>query len=159
MRRSSRSGERVGRCGAGDQSGSASLEFIVAGLVLLVPIVYLVVALGMIQGHSLGAEASARHVARAVATASGPDQARGRADRIVRAVADEYGMSPERVKLELSCRPTTTECPAAGGTLLVTVRTAVTLPLVPAVLGLERVAAIPIEATAVQKVSRFWGAP
>ncbi len=33
------------------------------------------------------------------------------------------------------------------------------LPLVPDVLGLDRVASIPIEATAVQKVSRFWGDP
>ena len=38
----------------------------------------------------------------------------------------------------------------------VTVRTAVALPLVPPVLGLEQIAAIPIEATGAHKVSRFW---
>ncbi|WP_302848253.1 hypothetical protein [Microbacterium sp. cf046] len=37
-----------------------------------------------------------------------------------------------------------------------TVQTRVALPLVPPVLGLERVASIPVEASAVQKISRFW---
>ena len=40
---------------------------------------------------------------------------------------------------------------------MITVRTRVTLPLVPPVLGLDRLASIPIEASAAQKVSRFWG--
>jgi len=39
----------------------------------------------------------------------------------------------------------------------VTIAGRVSLPLVPPVLGLDRIASIPIEATAVQKVSRTWG--
>ena len=42
------------------ERGSAALEFIVVGLVLLVPVVYLIVTLGLVQGQSLGAEAAAR---------------------------------------------------------------------------------------------------
>ncbi len=49
--------------GMGDE-GSAALEFIVAGLVLLAPVVYLVVALGQVQGQSLGLE-TARASSRA----------------------------------------------------------------------------------------------
>ena len=48
----------------GDE-GSAALEFILVGLVLLVPLVYLIVALGSIQGQSLGVETGARQLARA----------------------------------------------------------------------------------------------
>src|SRR6478736_4417484 len=106
MRPSSRSTE----LGVDDaERGSAALEFIVVGLILLVPLVYLVLAPGLIQGQSLGVEAGARHIAQ------------------------------------------------AGATLVVTVRTTVALPLVPPVLGLDRLASIPIEASSAHKVSRFWG--
>lgn len=137
-----------------DQRGSAALEFILVGLLLLVPLIYLVVSLGLIQGQSLGAEAAARHIARAVSTASGADDARARADAVLAAVSDEYGL--DDVDLSIACTPAGASCPRAGATLHITVRTAVTLPLVPPVLGLEQVAAIPIEAGAAHKVSRFW---
>ncbi len=55
-----------------------------------------------------------------------------------------------------SAVPAGASCPEAGATLVVTVQTRVALPLVPPVLGLDRLASIPIEASAVQKVSRFW---
>src|SRR3954449_9351221 len=87
------------------ERGSAALEFILVGLLLLVPLVYLVVTLGLIQGQALGAEAGARHVARAISAASGEDEARGRADRILAAVVDEYGMDAASVDLSMTCAP------------------------------------------------------
>lgn len=138
----------------GDESGSAPLEFIVVGMLLLVPLVYLVVALGAIQAQALGAEAGARHVARTVATSPDPATAGARADRVVQTVAGEYGM--DAVEVTLSC-PSADACPEPGATLVVTLRTRVTLPLVPPVFGLDELASIPIEASALQKVSRFWG--
>ncbi|MBW9093026.1 TadE family protein [Microbacterium jejuense] len=136
------------------ERGSAALEFILIGLLLLVPLVYLVVALGLIQGQSLGAEAAARHIARAVSTATDAADARNRADAVLSAVAEEYGL--DDVGLSVECTPAGAACPRAGAALHVTVRTTVTLPLVPPVLGLDDLAAIPVEATSVQKVSRFW---
>lgn len=138
------------------ERGSAALEFIVVGLLLLAPLVYLVVALGLIQGQSLGAEAGARHIARALATAEGADAARGSAERILRSVVDEYDLVAEAVSISLECHPAGRACPEAGSTMVVTIRTTVALPLVPPVLGLDRLASIPIEASAAQKISRFW---
>jgi Flp pilus assembly protein TadG len=140
------------------ERGSAPLEFILVGLLLLVPLVYLVVALGVIQGQTLGAEAGARHVARAVAQSAGDDEARTRTDAIVAAVVEEYGLDASAVDLSIFCRPAGATCPEPGATLVVTLRTTVALPLIPPVLGLDRLAGIPVEATAAQKVSRFWGA-
>ena len=140
----------------GDDDGSAALEFILVGLLLLVPLVYLIVTMGLIQGQSLGAEAGARHIARAVSAASGTDAAERAADRIARSVVAEYGLDADAVDVSMECRPAGTVCPQAGATVIVTFRTTVALPLVPPVLGLERLAVIPLEATAVQKVSRFW---
>ncbi len=140
------------------ERGSAALEFILVGLLLLVPLVYLIVSLGLIQGQSLGAEAGARHIARALSTAENPDAARRSADLILRSVVDEYALDPDAVAVSLACRPAGADCPEAGATVLVTIRTRVALPLVPPVLGLDRLASIPLEASAVQKVSRFWEA-
>ena len=77
--------------------------------------------------------------------------------RVLEAVADEYGI--DDIDLAIVCTPAGPQCPTAGATLRVTVRTAVTLPLVPPVLGLDRLAAVPVEATAAHRVSRFWGMP
>jgi Flp pilus assembly protein TadG len=138
------------------ERGSAALEFILVGMLLLVPLVYLIVSLGMIQGQSLGAEAGARHIARALSTAENAEAARESADRILQSVVEEYALDPASVRFSLECHPGGGSCPQAGSTLVVTVRTSVALPLVPPVLGLDRLASIPVEASAVQKVSRFW---
>lgn len=141
----------------GDDRGTAALEFIVAGLVLLVPIVYLIVALGAIQSQALGVESGARHIARAIATAPDADAARARADAIVAATVREYGVQRDALSVDISCRPTGATCPHAGATLVVTLHTQVTLPLAPPVLGLDRIASVPVEASSAQKMSRLWG--
>ncbi len=139
------------------ERGAAALEFIVVGLILLVPLVYLVLALGAIQIQSLGAEAGARHVARVVARSADADAARAGADRVLTAVVEEYGLDPSTVELDFDCTPAGVRCPEAGTTLIVRLRAAVVLPLVPPVLGLDRIARVSVEATAAQKVSRFRG--
>ena len=156
-----RSRIRVGlRAALADEGGSASLEFITGGVLLLVPIVYLMLALGTIQGQTLGVEAAARHTARAISTATDAADATARADRVLAAVADEYGIDPAALDFRFTCTDAAGACPAAGASLVVTVATRVALPLLPPVFGLDRIAAVPVEASAVQKVSRFWvGAP
>lgn len=137
--------------------GSAALEFILVGLILLVPIVYLVVALGAIQGQSLGVETGARQLARTIASSPDSATADERAERALAAIVDEYGLERGDVTVDVACAGTATVCPEAGATLSVTLRTSVRLPLVPALLGLDQFVRVPVEATAVQKVSRFWG--
>ena len=140
-----------------DEGGSASLEFITVGLLMLVPLIYLVVALGMIQGQALGVEAAARHTARAISLAHDERAATARTSAILAGVAEEYGIEPGELDVSVSCVPAASACPAAGVTVLVSVRTRVVLPLVPSVLGLDRIASVPVAASSAQKVSRFWG--
>lgn len=142
---------------ATNDEGSAALEFIVVGVIMLVPLVYLVIALGVVQEQTLGAEAAARHTARVIALAPDAEAAAERSERVLAGVIDEYGLDAESVEVSLRCRPAGSECPAAGATLIVTVATRAGLPLMPPVFGLEQAVAIPVQATAVQKVSRLWG--
>lgn len=145
------------RAWARDDTGSAALEFVTVGVILLVPLVYLVIVLGSIQEQSLGAEAAARHLARAIALAPDAATAESRSDEVLAAVVDEYGIDADSVKVSSTCVPASAECPAAGATLVVTVQVTVRLPFVPSILGIDRALAIPLEASAVQKISRQWG--
>lgn len=137
--------------------GSAALEFILVGLVLLVPIVYLVVALGSIQGQALGVETGARQIARTIADAPDLVTADARAARVRDAIVAEYGLDPDTVAVDIACTGDNAACPEPGAMLTVTVTASVALPLVPAILGLDQLARVPVEAASVQKVSRFWG--
>jgi Flp pilus assembly protein TadG len=141
---------------AGDD-GSAAVEFIFVGLLLLVPIVYLVVALGAVQHQTLGIESGARHIARAIATAPDAAEADDRAELVMATVVEEYGIDPASIEVDVDCAGAASACPSAGATVVVTLRTTVALPLAPPILGLDHLARLPIEAVAVQKVSRFWG--
>lgn len=142
---------------ATDDEGSAALEFITVGLILLVPLVYLIVALGVIQEQTLGVEAAARHTARVVSLAPDAETAAARGEQVIAGIVQEYGLDPDAVAVDLSCVPAGAECPAAGATVTVTVAARVTLPLMPSLFGLDRSTAIPVEAAAVQKISRLWG--
>lgn len=149
-------GDRARRGVMNDEAGSASLEFLTVGLLMLVPLVYLIVALGQIQHHALGAEAAARHIARAISIAQNPDDARRSAAAVLASVSEQYDLDAETVALSISCRPAGVPCPSAGATVLVDVSARVALPLAPPVFGWDAIAAVPIEASAAQRMSRSW---
>lgn len=140
-----------------DEDGTAVLEFVTVGVLLLVPLVYLVLTLGAVQEQTLGAEAAARHTARVIGQAPDAGTAAVRGDAVLQSVIREYGMDPDAVEVSITCRPVAATCPSAGSTVIVTVATRVSLPFMPPLFGLDRVAAIPVQADAAQKVSRLWG--
>lgn len=140
-----------------DDEGSAALEFITVGVILLVPLVYLVVVLGVIQEQTLGAEAAARHTARVIATAPDAEAAATRGDAVLDGIVEEYGLDADAVEVGVTCRPSGVDCPSSGATVTVTIRARVRLPFVPPVFGLDRALSIPVEASSAQKVSRLWG--
>lgn len=135
---------------AGAEDGSATLEFVLLALALLVPIVYLVIALGAVQAQALGVETAARHLARTIATAPDAGTARERAERALDGLVAEYGIDRDTVRVSTACGIGATACPEAGAMLTVTVRAAVALPLVPGAL-----ARVPVEASSAHKVSRY----
>lgn len=139
-----------------EERGSASLEFLTVGLLMLVPLIYVVVALGQIQHQALGAEAAARHVARAISLSTDAASAGSSASEVLSAVMAEYDLDAAATSLSISCVPASASCPTAGATVRVSVATRVSLPLAPPVLGLDQIASVPVEASAVQRMSRFW---
>lgn len=140
-----------------DDDGSAALEFIAVGVILLVPLVYLITALGAVQEQTLGVEAAARHTARAIALAPDAATAAMRTERVLASMSDQYGIDAESTEVSVACVPADAACPSAGATMTVTVATSVSLPLIPAIFGWDEAASIGVEGAAVQKMSRLWG--
>ena len=162
MHRSSRSAEpRLARVRRRlvDDRGSASVEFLSVGVLLLVPLVYLVLALGQIQHAVLGAEGAARHAARAIAQADSHDAGLAAADRALLVATIDAGLPADAVRVAVDCAPDPGACDTARGTVTVRVDATVPLPLAPPFLGLDAGLGIPISASAMQPVSAFGGAP
>jgi Flp pilus assembly protein TadG len=139
-----------------DDDGSASLEFITAGVLLLVPLVYLVLAVASIQGAALAVEGAARQAARVYVQSPSADEARDRAARAVEFALADYGLSGAQADVRVTCAPDPTVCLTRDGRVSVSVQLAAPLPLVPDVLDMRSVASVPMHARAVQTVSRFW---
>jgi Flp pilus assembly protein TadG len=138
-----------------DDTGTAALEFITVGLILLVPLVYLVLALAALQAGTLAVEGAARQAARVFVQAPTAEEAAARAARAIEFGLADYGMDGSSVSTTVRCSGASA-CPARNALVTVTVRVTVPLPLVPDVLDLSSTASVPIEASASQRVSRFW---
>lgn len=139
-----------------DEAGSASLEFITAGMLLLLPIVYLVLTLSTVQAGAFAVEGAARQAARVYVQSGSPGEANAAAARAIEFALADYGLDTSNVEVRVSC--SANPCLTRREFVTVTVTTTVTLPLVPPVLDLDVPLSIPLSSTATQQVSRFWGA-
>ena len=139
------------------EAGSASLEFITAGMILLVPLVYLVLALSALQGGALAVEGAARQAARVYVQA--PDQATAteRARRAVAFALEDYGLDANDAEVQIDCAGGPSQCLTRQSLVTVTVRIGIALPLVPDLLALSQSASVPMTAASTQIVSRFGG--
>ena len=141
---------------AGGEDGSASIEFVVAGLLMLVPLVYLVLALSAVQAAAFATEGSARQAARAYVRSETPADAGVAVDRAVRIGLADYGLDASSAEVVVACSPEPARCLTRRGTVAVTVRVSVPLPLLPAAVQASTPLAVPVEGRAVQAVARFW---
>lgn len=140
-----------------DDSGSASLEFITVGLILLLPLVYLVLTMATIQGAALAVEAAARQAVRTYVISSSEQVAAQRAERAIAFALADAGIDTAPT-VAVACEPRPAACLTRLGTVTITVAVSVPLPLVPNVLDLDVPLSVPLEASATQQVSRFGGA-
>ncbi len=140
-----------------DESGSASLEFITVGLLLLVPIVYLVLALSALERASFGVEGAARQATRVFVQSGSEADAESAARTAIAVTLADYGLTSDAAEVRVSCRPDPADCLARRGFVTISISTTVPLPLVPPALTLHLPAGIPVQSVATEQVSRFWG--
>ncbi|GHD83574.1 hypothetical protein CLV85_2427 [Salinibacterium amurskyense] len=139
------------------ERGSASLEFITVGLVMLVPLVYLVLTMSSIQAGALAAEGAARQAARVFVQAQTLEQANAAASSAVQFALDNHGVDASDAAVTITCAPDPGDCLARKGFVTVQVAIAVDLPLAPPVLTGNFPLQVPLDAAATQQVSQFAG--
>ena len=137
-----------------DDRGSAALEFITAGVLLLVPLIYLVVAMSVLQAATFATEGAARAGVRVFVLAESEDEAAAALVRSVEYSLTDFGISSDDARVDVGCVPAAADCLARESLVTVTVRVDVALPLVPGILG-TRATSVPVEARATQRVSAF----
>jgi hypothetical protein len=115
------------------EAGSALVELTWLGILLLVPMIWIVLSVFEVQRGAFGVSAAARAAGRAFALA--PDDATGRQQAhaaAALALADQ-GVDGAGWRLDISCGRT--DCHTGGAVVMVRVSSHVALPLLPDMLG------------------------
>ena len=136
------------------ERGSASLEFITAGLLLLVPLVYLVLTLAQLQAATFAAEGAARQAVRVFVTAATEKQAREQASIAVDDALADAHLPPEQARSTLTCTPLPRDCLTPQSWVTARTTIAVTLPLIPSLFNLDHYARVSVSAEATERVAR-----
>jgi hypothetical protein len=136
------------------EEGSAIIEFVVLGVLMLVPIVYLIVALGRIQAGALAVEQGAREAGRAFVTAPDEGAAGARARAAATLAYQDQGFTPPgRDQLTIVCNAS--PCLSPNGRVTVKGSITVVLPGVPRFLARLIPVQVTLSATHVATVNQF----
>jgi hypothetical protein len=133
------------------EDGSAVVEFIFLAVLLMMPLAYLVLTLGQLQGGAYAVVGAADQAAKVYVSQQDPAAAQQAAEQSVVMAVQDLGFSADNVKLVISCDG---GCLTPGSTVSARVSLTVPLPVVSAVPGVNLTAAT-LNASASQVVGRF----
>lgn len=117
------------------QRGSALVEVTWLSILLLVPLLYIVLAVFEVQRSAFGVSAAARAAGRAYATAPSEDEGLVRARLAASVALEDQRVDPGKLDLLISCHPDPRNCLAPGAVIDVELSYPVALPLMPSALG------------------------
>lgn len=138
--------------GAGrGEEGSAVVEFIFLGLVLLVPVVYLIVTAGQVQGAAFAAVGAAEAAAKVYVDAEDPVAGEQRARAAAELAFSDFGFEAGDMLLDISC---SAQCLEPGSTATALVRFDVPLPLSAGLPGMD-LAPVTVDSSSTQIVERY----
>lgn len=132
--------ERGSAMTRGDDRGSAIVEFVFVAVIVMMPLVYLIVAVATVQRSEFAVSQAAREAGRAFATSDRVDQAMGRAQAAVHLALHNQGLPDDaEVAFVAAGSPCTAAriAPdlAAGAQFTVCVTRHLSIPAVPSVLA------------------------
>jgi hypothetical protein len=118
------------KAGQVNDQGSAVIEFVAVGLLLMLPLVYLILVLSRIQAASFAANGAAREAARAFVTADSNEEAERRAGVSTELFLKDHGFERSEGLMELTC--SASPCLTPGERVEVEVRVTARFPFLPA---------------------------
>lgn len=117
----------------GEETGSALVELTWLGLLLLIPLVYVVISVVTVQRSAYGATEAARAAGRAFVLAPDVPTAQQRAVAAARLAMADQGVDLDTDNVVIVCAPTPESCLLPGSSVEVRLELEVALPLVPVV--------------------------
>lgn len=133
------------------EEGSAIIEFVFLAVLLMIPVAYLILTVGQMQGGSYAVVGAADQAARVYVLAPNQGAAQESAQQAVNMAVKDMGFDPAQTTLSFSC---TADCLTPGTIVTAKVTLVVELPLVSSVPGVTLQAAT-VESAATAKVGRF----
>lgn len=127
------------------------VEFVFLGVVLLVPVIYLILTTARLQGASYAATAAAREAARAYVSAPKDSSPQARADAAARLAFADQGFEGGRIVVRCAASP----CLTPDARVEVTAHLDVDLPLIPAFLADALPSRVAIDSTHAVTVDRY----
>lgn len=150
MRGLVRAGARNGSAQPDD--GTASVEFVMFGIVLLVPLAYLLLSVFSVQSAAYGVSSASREAGRAFVQAPAGADPHDHAYAAAWVALQDYGIDLAPSQLVVSC--SATPCLTPGATVQVNIDLTVALPLLPDVFD-EAPAAVAVHGRHAAVVDRF----
>lgn len=118
-----------------DERGSGLVEVIWMGVLLLLPLLWIVVSVFEVQRGSFGVSGAARAAARAYALAPNDVAGEQRATAVARQALADQGLTDVPVRVRVTCTPYPRNCHSGTSVITVRIESSVELPLLPDVLG------------------------
>ena len=117
------------------EQGSALVELTWLGVLLLIPMLWIVLSVFDVQKGAFGVSGAARAAGRAYALAPTDAVGQVRAEQAARQALADQGVSDAPVTVTVTCTPYPSSCHQGTSVITVRVATRVTLALLPDVLG------------------------
>ncbi|KNX37697.1 pilus assembly protein TadE [Luteipulveratus halotolerans] len=136
------------------ERGSAVVEFIVLGVLMTLPVFYLVVALARLQAGTYAVAAASREAGRTYVTASSESEGAARAQVAGRMAFQDQGFEQGTVSVSCDASPCLTRDALVRTRAVVEVR----LPLVPDLLAGVLPTSVTVSADHTERVDRFGAA-
>lgn len=117
------------------EQGSAIIEFLALGTLLLIPTVWFLLAVAEVQAASYAAVGAADQAAKMyTAGDADPGERSARSEAAVSAALADFGISPDQGEFSRTC---SADCEIEGSLVGYTVQIHVPVPLIPELPGLE----------------------
>ena len=134
------------------ERGSAMLEFIVVGVAIIMPLVYVAIAVMTLHAASFAAHAAAREAARAFMASGSVAQGNSLATVLMQRAFSDHGVEATTPTLMITC--TGGPCLSPGSLVNVDVSSSIPLPLLPR-WGEGAPLSLPVEANVTLMVDQF----
>lgn len=134
------------------EDGRAIIEFIALGVILLIPLTYLVLTMARLQAGAFSASLAGREAARAFVSASSDDDGHGRAQAAAQVAFEDFAFDRDATVM-VACDGS--PCLRPDGRIMTTSSVSVPLPLIPDLFAAHLPTSITLTSTHLQVVDRF----